>query len=80
MMPDVLDGLCPGDLLVVRWATLPGQPIRTYFIIVVENSPEGLAVWYYVEGTEALRRSPVKSFIDAFYSADLDIIEVISVS
>lgn len=76
--------LCPGDLLVLRFLTLDGQPFGTYTVVSVHNDrlpPECYdepTVWYYHHRMQKLHQVNVRTITDAVKSGDLEVVGVFS--
>lgn len=66
--------LAPGDLLVLRWLTLNGQPVRTYLIVCVV----GESFWYFHSEMERVQETNFGVIEDAMKLKELEIVEIIN--
>lgn len=68
--------LAPGDLLVLKWLTLEGQPLSSYLIICVKEQ----SFWYFHAGTERLQETDFDVIESAVMNKEMEIVEVARVS
>lgn len=68
--------LAPGDLLVLRWLTLEGRPVRTYLIICVKDQ----SFWYFHPEMERVQETNFDVIENAMKNRELEIVEIMNVA
>jgi hypothetical protein len=74
--------LAPGDLLVLRWLRLDGQPLSQYLVVCVDTGRfppeyrEERAFWYIHSQMQKLHQIPFSTIEHAVEAGDLEVINV----
>ena len=66
--------LAPGDLLILKWLTLDGQPTSSYLVICVI----GESFWYFHPSMERVQETNFGVIEDALQSNELEIVEILN--
>lgn len=65
--------LAPGDLLVLKWLKLDGQPMSSYLIICVQDE----SFWYFHAQMERVQETNFEVIMEAVKNDELEIVEVV---
>jgi hypothetical protein len=74
--------LTPGDLLVLRWLQLDGQPLSSYLVVCVDvgrfppEYREERAFWYVHAQMQKLQHIPFSTIEGAVQRGELEVVDV----
>lgn len=66
--------LCPGDLLVLKWLVLEGQPMSSYLILCVQ----GESFWYFHSQHQRVYETNFDVIETAMKNNELEVVSVFS--